>query len=91
MGILVKLTAAIVLVIIVLFLLQEFGIAYTQLKHSIEEYFKKARGLVPNKLVIDASKEFCMKLLTLMVAIVMVLVLLALVMTLVGIILMKDF
>ena len=90
MRVLVKLTVAIVLVLIVLFLLQEFGIAYSELKRSVEEHFRKARRLVPNRFVIDASKEFCMKLLTLMVAIVMVLVLLALVMTLVGIILMKD-
>lgn len=84
-----RVLVVVVFLVIIFYILYEFKVAYTELTTSLREHFEHAKKVVPNPYIVEASEDFCVKLLTLMVGIVLVLVLLAIVLTLVGALMIK--
>jgi len=84
-----KISVVILFLIVIFYTLNEFREAYIDLITSISDHFDSIKGLVPNQHIIDASKNFCIRLISLMVTLILVLVLLAIVLTLVGILMIK--
>jgi len=84
-----KVSVLTLFLIVIFYTLNEFREAYTDLITSISDHFENIKGLVPNQHIIDASKNFCIRLISLMVTLILVLVLLAIVLLLIGILMIK--